>query len=361
MIAKIFVRIVFFLVLLIGIAIPAYTADIKGQIKLNDSWQPVIYLASINSPGNLNVASPDFIISKTLINPDGTFHFENIVLSEDPQFYRFYLVKSKFSGVEFNLLGDRNYVHFILDNLSNFIFYADVSSNLFEVTYLSGDTRNSELLEFHSVYFEKKKKYDANLSKAQREFLNLDIENYIRNFVDSCKYTMVGLFALYQIEEKETDFLRNSNFYFDFQTRLNAEYPNAKYSEKYNDLLLDLVGFRDLVCEIPGVLPKWKNVLLMVQSILLLLLLPLVIILFVQLKKRGAWNKIIKAKTGIEGLTFKEQEILELLALGKSNKEIAIKLFVELSTVKSHLSRIYKQLNVSGRKEAIDISRLNKK
>lgn len=352
MIVKAINKIIF--LILFGLIIsPAFSADIKGKVHLNEKWQPVLFLAAINAPENLNVASPDFIISKTLIKPDGSFNFENITLSEDPQFYRFYLVRNEYSGVEFNLKGDRNFVHLILDNSSRINFEADINSNSLTINSIEGDDRNTELLEFNKVYWNKKKQLDSNLSKAQREFLTIDIENYIRAFVDTCKNSMVGLFALYHIEEKETDFLRNSDFYFNFQKRIEKDYPNTSYTEKFDELLLGLIGFRELVCEIPGVIPKWKNVLLIVESILLFLLLPLLVFLIVRIKKSGLRLIKVNHSDDIESLTIKEKEILDLLAQGKSNKEIAMELFIELSTVKSHLSRIYKQLNVKGRKEAI--------
>ncbi|HWB27654.1 MAG TPA: helix-turn-helix transcriptional regulator [Chitinophagaceae bacterium] len=51
-------------------------------------------------------------------------------------------------------------------------------------------------------------------------------------------------------------------------------------------------------------------------------------------------------------LTAKELEILALIATGKANKEIAGLLFVEISTVKTHINNIYSKLAVTNRKEA---------
>jgi DNA-binding CsgD family transcriptional regulator len=51
-------------------------------------------------------------------------------------------------------------------------------------------------------------------------------------------------------------------------------------------------------------------------------------------------------------LTSKEMLVLRLLSESKTNKEIAAELFVELSTVKTHLNNIYSKLSVSNRKEA---------
>lgn len=52
-------------------------------------------------------------------------------------------------------------------------------------------------------------------------------------------------------------------------------------------------------------------------------------------------------------LTAKEREVLWLLAQDKSNREIADALVVSEATVKSHLSRLYDKLDVSGRREAV--------
>jgi DNA-binding CsgD family transcriptional regulator len=51
-------------------------------------------------------------------------------------------------------------------------------------------------------------------------------------------------------------------------------------------------------------------------------------------------------------LTSKEVLVLRLLAESKTNKEIAAELYVELSTVKTHVNNIYSKLSVSNRKEA---------
>jgi DNA-binding NarL/FixJ family response regulator len=52
-------------------------------------------------------------------------------------------------------------------------------------------------------------------------------------------------------------------------------------------------------------------------------------------------------------LTKREAEILELMAEGLSNKEIALRLQVYEGTVKSHVSKIFKKLNCHQRAHAI--------
>lgn len=52
-------------------------------------------------------------------------------------------------------------------------------------------------------------------------------------------------------------------------------------------------------------------------------------------------------------LSKRELEVLELLAQGHSNQEIADRLFVSLNTVKTHTSNLFSKLGVSRRTQAI--------
>jgi len=52
-------------------------------------------------------------------------------------------------------------------------------------------------------------------------------------------------------------------------------------------------------------------------------------------------------------LSFREQEILQLLAKGHISKQIADKLFISVNTVNTHRQRIIEKLNVSNTVEAV--------
>ena len=53
-------------------------------------------------------------------------------------------------------------------------------------------------------------------------------------------------------------------------------------------------------------------------------------------------------------LSKRELEILSLLAQGHSNQEIATKLFVSLSTVKTHIQNLFEKLDVKRRTQAVE-------
>ncbi len=52
-------------------------------------------------------------------------------------------------------------------------------------------------------------------------------------------------------------------------------------------------------------------------------------------------------------ISTREQEVLRLIAAGLSNREIAARLSVSHSTVKTHVENIYLKLGVNGRMQAV--------
>ena len=55
----------------------------------------------------------------------------------------------------------------------------------------------------------------------------------------------------------------------------------------------------------------------------------------------------------IEPLTAREKEVLQLMAQGLANKQIALSLSISEHTVKFHLSSLYAKLGISSRTEAV--------
>ena len=54
-----------------------------------------------------------------------------------------------------------------------------------------------------------------------------------------------------------------------------------------------------------------------------------------------------------KGLSEREYQVLQLIAIGYSNQEIADQLFISLSTVKTHVSSILLKLNAKRRTQAV--------
>ena len=70
-------------------------------------------------------------------------------------------------------------------------------------------------------------------------------------------------------------------------------------------------------------------------------------------------HKALKAKEQLPGLSSRELQVLNALATGKSSREIARELYLSEATVKTHLSNIYRKLEVNNRVSAVAIARTN--
>ena len=69
---------------------------------------------------------------------------------------------------------------------------------------------------------------------------------------------------------------------------------------------------------------------------------------------------VLEESTSNDGLSLREKEIVNLIVLGLSNKEIAQRLYISELTVKTHLQRIYKKLNVSNKIQLINFIKQNR-
>jgi DNA-binding NarL/FixJ family response regulator len=75
-----------------------------------------------------------------------------------------------------------------------------------------------------------------------------------------------------------------------------------------------------------------------------------------QARKHRPRRRIYLPQQGrIAGLTRREEEVLSLLADGRSNTEIADTLCITRNTVKSHLTHIYSTLGVHSRTQAANV------
>ena len=81
-----------------------------------------------------------------------------------------------------------------------------------------------------------------------------------------------------------------------------------------------------------------------------------VVVREVQVPVRGPFA-VNTAKMQELGITPRELEILQLIADGLSNREIAGRLFVSENTVKTHSSRLFDKLGANRRTKAVQMSK----
>ena len=68
-------------------------------------------------------------------------------------------------------------------------------------------------------------------------------------------------------------------------------------------------------------------------------------------------HRALKAKERLPILSTRELEVLNILAIGKSTKEIAKQLYLSEPTIKTHLASIYRKLEVDNRTQAVEFAR----
>ncbi len=68
-------------------------------------------------------------------------------------------------------------------------------------------------------------------------------------------------------------------------------------------------------------------------------------------KKHESYDLLKRRKD--EGLTYRELEVIQLVAQGLSNNEMAQKLFLSEKTVKNHLTNIFRKIGVTDRTQAV--------
>ncbi len=72
--------------------------------------------------------------------------------------------------------------------------------------------------------------------------------------------------------------------------------------------------------------------------------------------RTGAFTHDGRAQSSL-GITGRERQVLQLLADGRSNKEIAARLGLSPNTVKTHVARLFEKLRVARRTQAIQVAR----
>ena len=69
----------------------------------------------------------------------------------------------------------------------------------------------------------------------------------------------------------------------------------------------------------------------------------------------ASFSKVDANNINVETLTSREREILDSLARGRMNKEVAAELEISIGTVRKHIQHIYEKLHVNTRVEAVNL------
>jgi len=326
--------------------------EITGKVKLSAEWQPQVFLSTINKLDDYYKANPNDIIQVAIIGEDGRFTLSGDNLPLEARYYRLYLIKEENSELNACLYvgnEDHNFLHLILDNNSQIEILSDTTSTApFGAYTLKSDQINEQMRElsrliYPSYYFHQIK-FPTELQYAQ-EKLNRDLFT----FADTCQNALVALAAIINTDFDQY-FEVEETAYQTFGQKLQRDLKAHSYTKDYFRKLLYYKGTT------PFILPNWMKGILTVLSLFIFAALLYIATLrkqISQLQKTVA-QKVVPTIIAPVRPTFTNQEekILLLIQAGKSNKEIAATLFIGLSTVKTHINKLYAKLGVKNRAEA---------
>lgn len=321
---------------------------IKGNVNLGLMWKPKIYMAAIDKLDDYYKTSADLIIKTADIDENGDFILSGSNLPSEKRFYRLYLIKevnSEFDACHYFEGEDHNFVHIILDNNSEIEIEPFLNTLApFGEYNISGNKENQLMrtlsdIVFPSFYFYKIK------FPNERQFEEVEFQRNLKHFADTCSNPLVALAAVNNTDI-EHFFDDNKTFYFDFLNRLKKELPKSGYTQNFEKKLNYLAGYQ------PSESSGFK---ILSACLFLALLFAVYYIWNLKARLQQLKSDSVKISNPVKvapSLTKKEEEILEFIKTGKSNKEIASALFIELSTVKTHINKIYSKLGIKNRKEA---------
>ncbi|TKG88900.1 DUF4369 domain-containing protein [Puteibacter caeruleilacunae] len=349
--------------LLILSSVDCLAYQIKGKLDLSSKWQNVLYLSSVDGFKNLFIKSPDYIINSATIDKDGSFEFTGNDLPEDGRFYRIHIERDPNGLTDFLAPSEKNQCFVVLDSNTEMTLTSNgISGDLSELK-IEGSETSRMLYEIENEIHSRKAKLSSDLPKAKYDLVFHSLLKYIKDKAMNVDDPYVSLFAIAHIDDKNSDFLNDSDFYLDFQTQLQNKISSSSYYIEYNEMLKELVQYRNTVCKIPDSQYRFRGTIVWAELGLIICLIIALIVVYRKYQLAIAGNvgnnpsqgKTEETKKLLKELTSKELDILRSIAAGKTNKEIALEFHIELSTVKSHINNIYKRLKVAGRKEAVEM------
>ncbi|MEM7656015.1 MAG: helix-turn-helix transcriptional regulator [Bacteroidota bacterium] len=332
--------IIFGCILGIGLFPSRVQADLRvhGRLQLNQEWERMVYVSVIPDLKALYAVSNANIVMWGPIDSTGNFDLSADYLPAEAQLYRIHVVKQGDPAATITIGGQEENFLFLTMGEGSEVHIQDQGQ-----TFIWGDARmegGEANAQLHQVQewvraYETQREQGFSLGN---QYLREALHSKLRNFADTTAYALVGLYALYQ-----TPYQRHS--------QKDPAYYQTQMGEWGDEESAYLAAFRQSL-SLPTTNSNWAGW----SQILCLLIGGGVGWLL-----RMMWHHRRQARPAAEvdahgypQLSIQERNIFEHLRQGKSTKEIAHELSIEPSTVKSHIQRIYRKLNINSRREAMD-------
>lgn len=324
-------KICFIVLLCLSFTYEVMAYEVRGKLK-NFTDSTYVSLSFINNIDDFFELGHDMVIRKVKVADDGSFIIRGSELVDDYRFYRLSFAIGE-NMINYTTGNDRNNLTLYLNNES--VVNIECNMNDIMISDVNIIAENEMCMRLSNIDSTIQKiidgLFDHKNTSPQKRMIREKAQEYTRSYVDTCKIPIIRYYLYsYHIgydlegEDFELDDVRNV---------MNKNFPKSIYSidlnQRARSIASDYTWFFVIIISLLFVYSSLMTVLYL-----------------------GARNKSKKDKTIL--LSFKEKEVLKLIAEGKINKEIAAELSVEINTVKTHISNIYKKLDVKNRAQAVD-------
>lgn len=331
--------------------LPALTlAQYKFSGVVNpENSEGKIYLSVVEDFRKISGVHPEQILDQTVADSTGHFLFTGNNLPAENKIYRIHVDNCSEA--------DQNISHFTghCPNSKEVIFIANNNTELtlpfsFEdemfCRVVSTNEKANSFLKIDSLKHDMRYAFGTYRSEANRRLNSKKWFSILQQYGEQLQEPLAELYSYAFLSDRSSDLyayyledLKTNPYYDDLLLRLQARYPDTQYVSQYE---AELESDRFLIAtQSRAALPWWAYLVAGVALISIL----------------GNWyffRKIKALKTHQQSkgtLTQQENKVLDLILQEKTNKEIAIEMFVSVSTVKTHINNLYKKLKVGSREE----------
>ncbi len=317
--------------------------------KVNDNFKNAIaYLSIVDNCNKKDLFITDDILQEVKINTNNEFIFNGDFLADKNRIYKIHIDNCHDNIGDYkhllNHCDDSKEILFIANNSDNINFPLNDLKQEFCSIEHTNNSSNTAILKIDEFNDNSLNELEFTKSDLQRKNIFKSHFKKLQHFSKQFNEPLAELYTyfLYANEnsisrEYYLNDLKKSNYYNKLLDQLEEKYNNTSYTNQFkNNLIKD---------QYPLIKSSNNTYKIIAFSLGFLLLISLVYN-FKHLKTKKPKEVLDYKKV----LTPQEQKVFELM-LTNSNKEIAEKLFVSLSTVKTHINNIYSKLKISSRKD----------
>lgn len=320
----------------------------SGQVD-TEKWQNTVYLSLIEDYRQLSGVYAEQIISKTNANSLGFFQFTGDQIEDQHRMYRIHVDNCAEMTRDLNHFTgdcpDSREVLFIAKNSDTIQFPLSFDKEMF-CDINSTNEKAMALIRVDSLKEAMGFAFSEIRSTANKKLNTKKWFETLQEFGLELNEPLAELYIYAFLSERSNEFyqyylndLKSNTYYDDLEKRLANNYPNSAYLNTYST---EIASDKYTVSN-DKQKSSWPNYIYLLIGLSVLLNILLIVKL---LKNRKNYKTALT-----NALSKQEQKILDHILENLTNKDIAERMFISVSTVKTHINNIYKKLKVQSREE----------